>query len=98
MVYGVAAFGPQEQLAPFRGASFYFQHLAQFQNFQSGMSEIERNGDRRHAFRREPFISQVSRGPQCNAPRGEGFVELADSGFKLVPFDTHSQIAEAERE
>src|SRR5437667_12800135 len=65
MVDGVTTLVPQEHLAPFRGPSFYFQHLMEFQRLQSRMRQVEWNGDGRHAFRREPLIPKVAVG----APR-----------------------------
>src|SRR5258708_3996521 len=91
----MAALVPQQHLAAFCGASFHLQHLVHLERFEPRMRQIKRNRDRRHAFRREPFVAKVAIRPKCDAARGELVVKLAHSFFELVPLDPDPQIADA---
>ena len=95
MIDGVAAFVAQQHLAPFGGAAFHFQHLAQLQRLEARMREIERDGDGGSAFGGEPFVAQVAIGTEGDAARGEVVVKLADARLELAAFDADAEIADA---
>src|SRR6476619_2163124 len=67
VIDGVAALMTQQHLAPFSGAAFDFEHLPEFQRFETGMRQIERDGDGGGAFRREPFVTQITIGAKSYA-------------------------------
>ena len=60
MIYRMAAFMPQEHLAPIGCAAFDLQHLVQFEGLETRMRQIKGNRDRRHAVRREPLVPEIA--------------------------------------
>ena len=94
----MAAFMPQEHLAPIGGAAFDLQHLVQFKELEARMRQIKGNGNGRHTFRREPLITQIAIRPQGDTTRGKLAVELLDPGIHLAVLDPNTEIADTERE
>src|SRR5215469_6420246 len=93
----MAAFMPQEHLAPIGGAAFDLQHLAQFEGLEARMRQIKGNGNRRHPFRREPLVTEIANRPRRDTTRGKLIVELLDARIQFAVLDPNAQITEAKR-
>src|SRR5215831_17881297 len=90
----MAAFVPQELLAPRQRAAFHLQHLVQLQCLQTRMREIERNRDRRHTLRRKPLIAEIADRTEIQTASRKLLIELSDPGFELASLDIHAQVAD----
>src|SRR5579863_9184131 len=86
----------QQHLAPLRGTAFHLHHLVHLERLESWMREIEGNGNSRHACRREPFVSQITIGPQGHSARSKLVVKVANALLKLAPLNADAQIADAD--
>src|SRR5207253_3137594 len=82
----------------FRGPSFHFQHLMEFQRLKSRMRQVEWNGNGRYALGREPLVPKVAVGAQQDSTCGQLAIKLADRRLQLAIFDPYTEIADAERE
>ena len=91
----MAALVAQEHPAPFGGATFDFQHLVELECLEPWMREIKRNSNCRHAFGREPFVSQVAIGAQGNSARRKLLIKLASTALELASLNAHTEIADA---
>ena len=65
VVDGVADFVAQDAHAPGRRAAFDLEHLLALEPRQPRMREVERDGDARHAVRREPLVRQPEVRPEA---------------------------------
>ena len=95
MIDGMAALVPQQHLAPLRRPSFHFQHLVHLKRLEPRMGQVKRNGNGRHTFGREPFVSQVAVRTKGDTATSELVVKLAHSFFQLAAFDPDAQITDA---
>src|SRR6185437_10407604 len=57
-INGVPGLVTQNTHQPVAIAAFHFAHEATLETYQSGVSQIERDGDARDAIRREPLLRQ----------------------------------------
>ena len=94
----------QSQEAPIRSicfrivpplSSFHFQHLVHLKRLEPRMGQVKRNGNGRHTFGREPFVSQVAVRTKGDTATSELVVKLAHSFFQLAAFDPDAQITDA---
>src|ERR1700730_5685902 len=96
MVDRVATLMAQQHAAPLRCSPFHFHHLVELESLEPWMRKIKRNGNCRHAFGREPFVSQVAIRTQGNSARTKLVIELSDAPLKLASLNAHTKIADAD--
>src|SRR5215469_5914261 len=97
MIDRMAAFMPQEHLAPIGGPAFDLQHLVQFEGLEARVRQIKGDGNRWHAFRREPLVTEIAIWSQRDTTRSKLTVELLDARTQFAVLDPNAQIADAKR-
>src|SRR6266849_4290466 len=93
VVDGVAGLVSQDAHALDLRAAFDFQHLLSFELHQTGMRQIERNGEARYAVGRKPFRRQPDMGFETNAAIVQLAIEALNMRFKKRALDPDRQIA-----
>lgn len=94
IVEGVSGFVAEDAHTLGFGGTFGFQHHAAFEADQSGMGEIEGDGDSGDAVGSVPSVGEPEVGPELKPARFEFLVEFSDTIFEDGSFDLHSEIAD----
>ena len=95
VVDGVPGLVPQDAHAPFVFAALDLEHLGLFQRFESRVRQIEGDGDRGCAVRREPLVRQIEVERKAQAARGDLRAKLRDS-IGERPFDRQREVRHAD--
>src|SRR5215467_16245910 len=77
------------------GSALHIEHHFLLDLHQTGMREIEWNGNTGHIFRTKPFVRYPGVRPQPNAPLFEFLIESVETILEPSVFDRNPQITEA---
>lgn len=95
MIDSVAALVAQQLQTPLMGTAFHLQHLAEFERFQARMREIKRQCNSGNTRGRQPFVAEITSGPQQKPALRQFAVELLDARFEFAPLNVHTEITNA---
>ena len=95
VVDGVTGLVPEDAHAPFVFAALDLEHLGLLQRFEPRVRQIEGDGDRRRAVRREPLIRQVEVQREAQVARRDLRAKLRDA-IGERPFDGQRKVRHAD--
>ena len=95
VVDGVTGLVPEDAHAPFVLAALDLEHLGLLQRFEPRVRQIEGDGDRRCAVRREPLIRQIEVQREAQVARRDLRAKLRDP-IGQRPFDGQRKVRHAD--